>query len=118
MPTNMFQDVVSPHADSRRGWDTLPLSFLAHALVIAVVVVAPLIATDVLPSPRKMINFIIPAAAPMPVTVSPPPERRAIVTSPIDTGVAPAQPPDGIARESGLQPRQEQVGATFEVRVE
>jgi periplasmic protein TonB len=117
MPTNMFQEVVCPSANSPRRWYALPLSFLAHAVVLAVLVVVPLVATDVLPSPRQMINFIIPAAAPMPVTVSPPAIRTAIASH-FDNGAAPVEAPRGIVRESGLQPIEEQVSSSFEGFVE
>ena len=39
MPGIMFQDVVSPGARSNRKWYTLPLSFLVHTSILAVIVV-------------------------------------------------------------------------------
>ena len=53
MPGLMFQDVVCPRARAQRKWYTVPLSFLVHTSVLAVIIVTPLIATDLsLPSPR------------------------------------------------------------------
>ena len=54
MPGIMFQDVVSSRIRSHRKWYTLPLSFVVHTFVLAVLIVVPLIATDLLPRPRAM----------------------------------------------------------------
>ncbi len=40
----MFEDVVSPRARSNRKWYTLPLSFLVHTSMLALLIVVPLIA--------------------------------------------------------------------------
>ena len=72
MPGIMFQDVVSPRARSNRKWYTLPLSFLVHTVVLAVLIVVPLIATDTLPRPRALLQFVTPF---VPVVPSPPPIR-------------------------------------------
>ena len=55
MPGIMFQDVVSLRTRSHRKWYTLPLSFLVHTAVLAVLVAVPLIATDI-PRPRDIID--------------------------------------------------------------
>lgn len=60
MPGVMFQDVVSLRARSNRKWYTLPLSFLIHTSVLAVLVVVPLIATNALPKPREIMEFVTP----------------------------------------------------------
>ena len=100
MPGIMFQDVVSPRARSNRKWYTLPLSFLVHTFVLAVLVVVPLIATNTLPRPRALLQFVTPF---VPVAPSPPPIRRA---GPLPTaqGTAgtPVVAPTTIGVESGV----------------
>ena len=100
MPGIMFQDVVCPRERANRKWYTLPLSFLVHTSVIAVLVVAPLIATDVLPKPRSVMEFVTPF---VPVVPAPPPVRRDV---PRPVGPSHVGPPvvaaDTIGTESGL----------------
>ena len=46
----MFGDVVKPSITvGSKQWYTLPLSILAHVAVIAILIVIPLLAADVLP---------------------------------------------------------------------
>jgi len=101
MPGIMFQDVVSPRARSNRKWYTLPLSFLVHTSVLAVLVVVPLIATDVLPRPRAIMEFVTSYVPVIPT--APPPSRRAAPT-PAARGAtgAPMVAPDTIGIESGV----------------
>ena len=72
MPGIMFQDVVCSARTSNRQWYTVPLSFLVHTFILAVLIVAPLIATDSLPRPRALMQFVTPF---VPVVPSPPPAR-------------------------------------------
>jgi TonB family protein len=74
MPRIMFQDVVSSRIRSNRNWYTLPLSFVVHTFALAALIVVPLIATDLLPRPRAMLQFVTPF---VPVVPSPPPMRPA-----------------------------------------
>ena len=78
---------------------TLALSVIAHLLVLALVVVIPLFATDVLPEPHRAIEFV----EVMPVVVPPPPPiLRAREQSQPDTApsnVAPLEEPQGVAPE-------------------
>ena len=102
MPGAMFQDVVCPRRGSARKWYTLPLSFIIHTAILIVCVVVPLVAVDVLPTPRSMMAFVTvpqPPVAP-PVVV----QKRAVMT-PIaanDSDAAPLEAPPGIKPESGL----------------
>jgi protein TonB len=102
MPRFMFQDVVCPHADSRRRWYTLPLSFGVHTAILVVLVVIPLVAGDVLPSPRSMTAFVTPPPLPAapPVAV----QRIVPVTSilPTDSSAAPLVAPTHIGPENGV----------------
>ena len=52
MAREMFGDVVKPSITvGSKQWYTLPLSILAHVAVIGVLIVIPLLAADVLPTP-------------------------------------------------------------------
>ena len=99
MPGIMFQDVVSSRIRFHRNWYTLPLSFVVHTFVLAVLIVVPLIATDLLPRPRAMLQFVTPF---VPVAPSPPPMRPA--ASPLaarSKGGAPVVAPATIGAEPG-----------------
>ena len=78
---------------------TLALSVIAHLLVLTLVVVIPLFATDVLPEPHRAIEFV----EVMPVVVPPPPPvLRARQQSQPDmapSNVAPLEEPQGVAPE-------------------
>src|SRR4029450_5908861 len=72
MPGLMFQDVVCPRAGDNSNWYTVPLSFVVHTLVLAVIIVAPLIATtDLLPKPRAIMEFVTPYVPVVPTAPSP-----------------------------------------------
>jgi protein TonB len=88
----MFQDVVCPHGDSTRKWYTLPLSFAVHTAILIVFVVVPLVAGDVLPTPRSMMSFVTPPQLP-----SPPP--MAIQST---SALAPVEAPPIIGPETGV----------------
>jgi protein TonB len=97
----MFQELVTPHADSKRKWYTLPLSFLVHTSVLAVLVVIPLVATDSLPMPRASLQFVPPQV--MPIEAPPVPARTRvrpeIASAPMRV---PVVAPDTISPEPGL----------------
>jgi protein TonB len=68
----MFGDVVEPSIKvGSQKWYTVPLSIFVHVAVFAAIVIIPLMATDVLPSPPQMMAFV--AAAPPPPPPPPPP---------------------------------------------
>ena len=76
MPRDMFGDVVDPGIKlGSQKWYTVPLSVLAHVVIFAAVIIIPLMATDVLPSPPSMMAF---AAAPPPPPPPPPPPAPAV----------------------------------------
>ena len=102
MPKSMFQDVVCPREDSTRKWYTLPVSFVVHTAVLVVLIVVPLVAVDVLPTPRSMLAFVTPPQVPLAVAVAP---QRLVSTKPILAGnpdAAPVDAPRGISPESGV----------------
>jgi protein TonB len=100
----MFQELVSPRARDHRSWYTLPLSFAVHTAIIAVLVVVPLIATDLLPEPRTALEYINSDFTPAVPTPPPPAPRRDLAHSPlahVEAGV-PLVTPDGISMEKGV----------------
>ena len=102
MPGTMFQTVVSPRGRSHSRWYTVPLSCLVHAMVLAVIVAVPVIATDLtLPTPRSLMQqYVTPH---MPVVPQPPAMRHAPQAQ-IAQSVAgsPLVAPDAIGVETGL----------------
>ena len=102
MPGLMFQDVVSPRARSNRKWYTVPLSFVVHTIVLAVVVAVPLIATnDMFPAPRAIMQFVTPYVPVVPT--APPPARRPEASRAVhNTTGAPVVAPGTIGVESGV----------------
>lgn len=101
MPGLMFQDVVCSHARANSKWYTVPLSFVVHTLVLAVIIVAPLIATDMLPKPRAVMEFVTPYVPIVPT--APPPARRVAPSSSASvTSGAPVVAPGTIGVESGV----------------
>ena len=98
----MFQDVVCPRAQSNRKWHTLPLSFLAHTSVLALLIVVPIVATDSsLPTPRTMMEFVTPQHVPV-VPVGPPVRRAAPMVRVSGAIAAPLVAPDTIGAEPGI----------------
>jgi protein TonB len=105
MPGIMFQDVVCPRVRTNRSWYTLPLSFLVHTSAITVLVVIPLLATDALPKPRAVMEFVTPY---VPAVPSVPPVRRSAPSATAHSeAVAPVVAAETIGAESGVifQPR-------------
>ena len=59
MPRDMFGDVVEPSIKvGSQKWYTVPLSIVVHTGIIAAVVIIPLMAADVLPTPPLMMSFV------------------------------------------------------------
>jgi len=63
----MFGDIVKPSITiGSQQWYTLPLSILAHVVVIGALIVIPLMAADVLPTPPGMMDAFVAAPPPPP----------------------------------------------------
>lgn len=98
----LFSDVVDPAVRiGTRRWFTLPLSILGHVAVVGLLVVAPLLATDVLPTPRDMLVFLSAVDPPAP---PPPPPVGTHQVDPqpalaVSRDAAPPDAPDTIAEE-------------------
>jgi protein TonB len=102
----MFGDVVRPSVRlGSRSWYTVSLSIAAHVAIAAIVIVVPLMATDVLPTPSAALASFV-APPPPPVPPPPPaaqsPTQKQMTVAPVNQALAPVQPPDQIREESPL----------------
>ena len=108
MPRDMFGEVTNPAPRlGSQSWYTVPLSIAAHALLAAAVVIVPLMASDLVPTPRTMMSAFTAAAElpdppPPPVsrspqaTVTPAATSTAVATEASDR-ILPEAPPAGAA---------------------
>lgn len=101
----MFGDVVSPSVQlaSRKGY-TLPLSIVIHSSIAAALVIVPLMATAVLPTPYEAVTFRIvdislPSPPPAPPSGHATPQRSVPSVNP---DAAPVEPPAEIRPETGM----------------
>lgn len=102
MPRDMFGDVVDPSIKlGSQKWYTVPLSILAHVTLFAAVIIIPLMATDVLPTPPSMMAFV--ASAPPPPPPPPPPPAPAVAQPKVvpvaNPNAAPVEAPKEIKPE-------------------
>src|SRR5256885_1915789 len=97
----MFKEIVRPSARvGAQRWYTVPLSIVAHAALIVVLIVVPLFATGALPTPISMLVFTAPSPP------APPERPRApAVAQPAPASTA-VTPPSGPPTEasSSIQP--------------
>lgn len=101
MPRDLFGAVTDPSARRpARKWSTVLLSFVAHAAVITMLVVIPLLATGALPVPKS--GAMVMAVLPPPVPSPPPAPRPAVVTPVANADAAPIAAPTGVAPEPEL----------------
>jgi protein TonB len=99
----MFGDVVDPSVKvGSQAWYTVPLSILAHVVLFGAVIIIPLMATDVLPTPPTMMAFV--GAAPPPPPPPPPPPAAAppkVAPTPVSNpNAAPVEAPKEIIPEA------------------
>src|SRR5712691_7364575 len=107
----MFGDVVEPSIKvGSQQWYTVPLSIVVHTVLIGAVVIIPLMAADVLPSPPNMMNAFV--AAPPPPPPPPPPAAAQAPKPPVDVpaNAAPIEAPKEIKPETGVEQGQRAVG--------
>jgi protein TonB len=104
MRPDLFGNVVRPSITiGSRKWYTLPCSILIHAVLVTAVIIAPLMAADVLPAPPVMMAYV--AAPPAPPLPPPPPPRAQAAAPKAVLDVMPAVPveaPSGIKPGNGL----------------
>jgi periplasmic protein TonB len=109
MPHEMFGDVaLRPSSVRSRRSPVVVISILVHVVVLGALFIAPLMAADVLPIPRRALDLILPHEV-MPIVVAVAPAKAAsTVRSAPQTNAAPstgeAAPivaPSGIGPETG-----------------
>jgi protein TonB len=99
----MFGDVVDPSIKlGSQKWYTVPLSIIAHVVLFAAVIIIPLMATDVLPTPPSMMAFVgapptPPPPPPPPPSAAPPPKTPTPIANP---NAAPIEAPKQIIPET------------------
>lgn len=105
MPRELFGEVIrrEVHVGGRR-WYGLPLTVFAHAVIIRVLVIAPLVATDVLPALTAPATSWIVVEPPAPPPAAPHVRRAAVNAPAVSRDAAPVDAPSGIAPDSGLVP--------------
>ncbi len=103
MPREMFGDVVDPSIKvGSQKWYTVPLSIIAHVVLFGAVIIIPLMATDVLPTPPSMMAFVgapptPPPPPPPPPSAAPPPKTPTPIANP---NAAPIEAPKQIIPET------------------
>lgn len=101
MSHELFVDVTSarPRTDAATS-GTIAVSIVAHALVVAAVIVLPLLAADALPMPAGAVPAYVPDAPPPPPAAAlATPRTRATKPTPIDNALS-LEAPDTIEPES------------------
>jgi protein TonB len=104
MPRELFGTVTDPSITfGTRKWYSVPLSFLAHAVAISILIVTPLLATGALPLPDSGPTFVHIEPPPLP---PPPPLRVAPPAAPakVSADAAPLVAPDDITTEPDITP--------------
>jgi periplasmic protein TonB len=104
VPRDMFGDVVESSIKvGSQKWYTVPLSILVHVIIIGAVIIVPLMATDMLPTPPAMMAFSVAAPPPPPPPPPPPAPAAAPTVKPVpvaNPAAAPIEPPKEIVPEA------------------
>ena len=103
MSHELFRDVtdIRPRGNRATG-GTLAVSIVAHALILAAVIVVPLLATDALPELADTVGIFRPDALPPPNPPAPAITRTPSKAQPTGQNLAPVEAHEGIVEE---QPR-------------
>jgi len=96
---------------------TLAFSIIVHLATVLAFVIVPLVATDVLPEPRRAVEFIEVTPAPPPPPPPAPGRRHARPSQTANPDVAPTEAPERIAPESGLDLADPAIGIDDSVNV-
>lgn len=83
---------------------TLAVSVLAHLVAVIALIVAPLVATDVLPEPRRVLEYL--QVMPAVIQPPPPPMRPRVQATPrqVAADAAPIEAPQGVQPEVNVAP--------------
>ena len=108
MSHELFHDVTERRPrGSRATGGTLAVSIVAHAAILAAVIVVPLLATDTLPDLADTVGVFRPDAPLPPEPPRPLIDRTNSTTQPTERNVAPVEPPDEIVDEVLRPPQQD-----------
>ena len=103
MPQQMFREIADPSITvATRKWYAVPLSALAHILGLAAIVVVPLVAADLLPTPESVMVFVAAPPRPPQPAPPPPPAQPAVappMTTPVNMAAAPLVAPQEVTPE-------------------
>ena len=103
MPRELFGEVVNPTTKvGSRSWYTVPVSILAHIILFGAVIIIPLMATDVLPTPPTMMAFVgTPPPPPPPPPPAPAAAQPKVAPQPVSNpDAAPVEAPKEIVPEA------------------
>lgn len=81
---------------------TLAFSILVHLTIVLMVVIVPLVATDVLPDPRRAVEYIQVDPVPPPRPPAPPRRTTDRIEQNLSADAAPVESPDTIGPDPGL----------------
>ena len=108
MPREMFSELSDPSAKlGTKQWYTVPVSILVHTVLIAALVVIPLLASDILPTPQSVMAFVaVPPSPPPPPPPPPPPAAPQPETPQVDINpeAAPIEAPPEVKPEPPPRP--------------
>lgn len=100
----MFRHVVEPFAGTSGNRKyTVPLSIVAHSLVIAALIIVPLVATDTLVLPTRLVMEAFPTRPPLPPSPPPPPRGVRVEQQPTTRPAVPLEAPSSIVPEIPIQ---------------
>jgi periplasmic protein TonB len=100
----MFRHVVEPFASASGNRKyTVPLSIVAHSLAIAALIIVPLVATDTLVLPRRLVMDAFPTRPPLPPSPPPPPRGVRIEQQALTRPAIPLEAPPSIIAEIPIQ---------------
>jgi protein TonB len=101
---DLFSSVSHTSSNSQSGKPyTIVVSMVVHAVLGAVLLIVPLLAADVLPSPPAMLAFVSAAPPPPPPPIAPRTSTASSKPSPVSNpDAAPVDAPDTIVPESGV----------------
>jgi protein TonB len=105
MPRDLFGDVTGSSVRvGSHQWYTVPVSLVAHACAVAVLLVVPLLAVDALPAPDSITVWTSSAPPPREPPPPPVPVRPRNTQPEPSSSAAPVVSPHTIAPESGIEP--------------
>jgi protein TonB len=99
----MFGDVANPTVKlGSQAWYTVPVSILAHIILFGSIIIIPLMATDVLPTPPTMMAFVgTPPPPPPPPPPAPAAPQPKVAPTPVtNPNAAPVEAPKEIVPET------------------